>query len=105
LCLAAFIINLDTTIVNVASATHGSFGAAIRIAKQAYNTGHPVLAAQIHQAASTAFFHGFSVGCLAAAAVSAVGAIAAFALLPAKRTHLVAVDLEASLQTVAATEL
>jgi len=88
-----------------ARAAHGSVGAAIQVANQAGNTGHPVLAAQIHQAASAAFFHGFTAACLVAAAVSAIGAVAAFALLPAKRPHLPVDDLEASLHTVAATEL
>jgi EmrB/QacA subfamily drug resistance transporter len=89
----------------LARAAHGSVGAAIHVANQANNTGHPVLAAQIHQAASAAFFLGFSAGCLVAAGVSAIGAVAALALLPAKRTHLRVDDLEASLQTAAATEL
>jgi hypothetical protein len=86
-------------------AAHSSVGAAIHVANQANNTGHPVLAAQIHQAASAAFFHGFSAGCLVAAGVSAIGAVAALTLLPAKRTHLRVDELEASVQTAAATEL
>jgi hypothetical protein len=89
----------------LARAAHGSVGAAIQIAKQADNTGHPVLAAQIHQAVSAAFFHGFSAGCIVAAGVSAAGAIAAFSLLPAKRNHLRVDDLETSLQTAAVAEL
>jgi EmrB/QacA subfamily drug resistance transporter len=76
-------------------AVHGSVGAAIQVAKQADNSGQPVLATQIRQAASAAFFHGFS----------AIGAIAAFALLPAKRTRLPVDDLAASLQTANVTEL
>jgi hypothetical protein len=77
----------------------GSVGAALQIAKQANISGHPVLATQIHQAASAAFFHGFSAGCLVTAGVSAIGVIAAFVLLPAKKSHLPGDDLEASLQT------
>jgi EmrB/QacA subfamily drug resistance transporter len=88
-----------------ARAAHGSVGAAIKVANQAGNTGHPALAAQIHQAASAAFFHGFTAACLVAAAVSAIGAVAAFALLPAKRPHLRIDDLETSLHTAAVTEL
>ncbi|HEX4862727.1 MAG TPA: MFS transporter [Acidimicrobiales bacterium] len=88
----------------VAHAAHSSVGAAIQIAKQTDNTGHPVLAAQIHQATSSAFFHGFSAGCLVAAGVAAIGAFAAFALLPAKRTHLPVDVLKASLQTAGVTE-
>jgi EmrB/QacA subfamily drug resistance transporter len=85
----------------LARAAHGSVGAAIQVAKQADNSGQSVLAAQIHQAASAAFFHGFSVGCLVAAGISAIGAIAAFALLPARQTHVLVNDPEASLQTAA----
>jgi hypothetical protein len=40
-----------------------------------------------------------------AAGVSAIGAIAALALLPASRSHLPVDDLEASLQTASLTEL
>jgi hypothetical protein len=39
------------------------------------------------------------------AGVSAVGVAAAFVLLPARQTHVPLDDPEASLQTVAATEL
>jgi EmrB/QacA subfamily drug resistance transporter len=89
----------------LARAAHGSVGAAVQAANYADNSGHPVLAAQINQAASSAFFHGFSAGCVVAAAVSTIGAIAAFAFLPAKRTHLRVDDLEASLHAAAVTEL
>ena len=89
----------------LASAAHGSVGAAIQVANQADKTGHPVLAVQIHQAASAAFFHGFSAGCLVAAGVSAIGVVAALALLPARRSGLTIDDLEAPPQTAAVTEL
>jgi EmrB/QacA subfamily drug resistance transporter len=85
----------------LAGVAHGSVGAALQIAKQANISGHPVLATQIHHAASAAFFHGFSAGCLVTACVSAIGVIAAFVLLPAKKTHLPGDGLEASLQTAA----
>jgi len=86
-------------------AAHGSVGAALGIAKQVGDSGHPVLATQINQAASVAFFHGFSAGCLVAAAVSAVGAIAAFALLPAKQINVPLEFPADSPQHVAASEL
>jgi hypothetical protein len=89
----------------LAGAAHGSVGGAIQVAKQAANTGHPVLAAQVHQAASSAFFHGFSASCLVVAGVSAIGVAAAFVLLPARQTHVPVDDLEATLQTATVTEL
>jgi hypothetical protein len=88
----------------LARAAHGSVGAAIQIVKNVDRSGHPALAAQIHQAASDAFFHGFSVGCLVAAGVSAVGAITALALLPAIGTYLPTDEHESPLQPVAATQ-
>jgi EmrB/QacA subfamily drug resistance transporter len=89
----------------LARAAHGSVGTAIQIVKQADDSGHRVLGAQIHQAVSAAFFHGFGVGCLVAAGVSAIGAMAAFALLPARRSHLRVDDLETSFETAVLTEL
>jgi EmrB/QacA subfamily drug resistance transporter len=81
----------------LAETAHGSVGAAIQVANRAAVTGHPALAAQLHQAASMAFFHGFSAGCRLAAAVAAVGALAAAALLPSKPVHRRADQLEASI--------
>jgi hypothetical protein len=63
---------------------HDSVGAALEIAHRTAATGRPVLGAQVHAAASGAFFDGFSAGCLVAAGVSAAGAIMATILLPAR---------------------
>ena len=48
--------------------------------------GHPALAAAIHDAASSAFFHGFHAANYLAAGVAAAGAVMALALLPAQPT-------------------
>ena len=59
-------------------------GAALEIAHRASLAGSPALGAQVHAAASGAFFDGLSAGCLVAAGVSAAGALMAAALLPAQ---------------------
>src|SRR5262249_57039292 len=67
----------------LASTAHNSVGTALEIASRANQARHPALAASIHHAASTAFFHGLGIACLLAAGVSAAGAVAALVLLPA----------------------
>src|SRR4051794_3377190 len=69
-----------------ASTAHDSVGRAFALANQTSHHGHPALANAVHAAASNAFFHGFSAGCLVAAGVSAVAAIGALVLLPAHPT-------------------
>ncbi len=69
-----------------ARTAHDSVGRAFALANQTSGNGHPALADAVHAAASNAFFHGFSVGCLVAAGVSAVAAIGALVLLPAHPT-------------------
>ncbi|HEY3188705.1 MAG TPA: MFS transporter [Solirubrobacteraceae bacterium] len=66
----------------VAGGAHDSVGAALEVAGHATAAGHPALGAQIHAAASGAFFDGLSAGCLVAAGVAAAGAVFAAALLP-----------------------
>jgi EmrB/QacA subfamily drug resistance transporter len=68
----------------LAHVAHNSVGAALDVAHGAAASGHAALAAQVHEAASSAFFRGLSAGCLVAAGVSAAGAIMAAALLPAQ---------------------
>jgi hypothetical protein len=58
----------------------GAFGAADKLAA----TGHGDIAAVLRDAASAAFFHGFEVACLVAAAGALAGALAAAILLPAQ---------------------
>src|SRR5467141_2004882 len=69
-----------------AGTAHDSVGRAYALANQTSHNGHLALADAVHAAASNAFFHGFSVGCLVAAGVSAVAAIGALVLLPAHPT-------------------
>jgi hypothetical protein len=62
---------------------HDSVGRALELANRTSLNGHPALANAVHEAASNAFFHGFSAACLVAAGVSAVAAIGTLLLLPA----------------------
>jgi EmrB/QacA subfamily drug resistance transporter len=68
----------------VSRAAHASVGAAVAVAGGLRGTGHTTLARGVHDAATSAFFHGFSSANLLAAGVAAVGAIMALALLPAQ---------------------
>src|SRR6516164_8871253 len=54
----------------LARTAHNSVGAALELANRTSLNGHPALGHGIHAAASSAFFHGFSAGCLLAAGVS-----------------------------------
>jgi MFS family permease len=68
----------------VADSAHRSVGAALGAAGQLHASGHTSLARTLHDAASTAFFHGFGAACLVAAGVAAAGAVLAAALIPAQ---------------------
>jgi EmrB/QacA subfamily drug resistance transporter len=68
----------------VADSAHRSVGAALGAAGQLDASGHTSLARTLHDAASTAFFHGFGAACLVAAGVAAAGAVLAAALIPAQ---------------------
>jgi EmrB/QacA subfamily drug resistance transporter len=70
----------------VARAAHGSVGAALTAADKLAHAGHPMLAAAIHNAASSAFFHGFHAANYVSAGVAAAGAVMALTLLPAQPT-------------------
>jgi hypothetical protein len=63
---------------------HESVGAALGVAGGLTHAGQPALAGIVHDAAASAFFHGFSAANLLAAGVAAVGAVMALALLPAR---------------------
>jgi hypothetical protein len=64
----------------VARSAHGSLGAALSAAGHV-GRGHPRLATGIHDAANSAFFHGFTAANYVAAGVTAAGALMAVALL------------------------
>jgi EmrB/QacA subfamily drug resistance transporter len=67
-----------------ADAAHSSVGGALGAADQLSAAGHGDLAAALREGASAAFFHGFEIACLVAAAVAIAGAIIAVALIPAQ---------------------
>jgi hypothetical protein len=56
------------------------------VADQLAHAGHPALAAAIHNAASSAFFHGLHAADWVAAGAAAAGAVMALLLLPAHPT-------------------
>jgi hypothetical protein len=68
---------------SVPAAGRSSVGAALGEAGTLGHTGHPRIAAAIHDAASAAFFRGFHAGDYVAAGVAAAGALIALVLLPA----------------------
>src|SRR3954469_5261012 len=67
-----------------AQAAHDSIGAAFEVAHRTTIAGHPAMGAHVHDIASSAFFSGWSGGCLVAAGVSVAAAIMAALLLPAQ---------------------
>jgi hypothetical protein len=84
-----YINKLDTTLTArvpnaAAAAAHDSVGAAFAAAAQLDAAGQTGPASALRDAASTAFFEGFGVACLVAAAIAAVGASLAAWLLPAQ---------------------
>ena len=70
----------------IAQTARASVGAALTAAGRLDSAGHPALASAIHDAANSAFFHGFTTANYLAAGVAAVGAVMALALLPAHPT-------------------
>src|SRR5205823_4983285 len=82
----------------LAHAAHSSVGAALSVAAHLGAGGQATLAGAVHSAASGAFMHGLSAGCLVAAGVSAAGAVMAAVLLPAQPTS----TLEPTRRTLAA---
>jgi EmrB/QacA subfamily drug resistance transporter len=69
---------------SIVRSAQSSVGAAIGVAGDLQASGHPQVARALNSAASAAFFYGFSVACLLAAAVSAGGACVALWLVPAR---------------------
>jgi EmrB/QacA subfamily drug resistance transporter len=67
----------------IAHTAHASVGAALTLAAKLAQVGHPALAVRIHDAAGSAFFHGFHAANYVSAGVAAAGALMALALLPA----------------------
>ena len=70
----------------VGRSAHASLGAALTAAGHLAGAGHPALAMALHNAASSAFFRGFTAATYLAAGVAAAGGVMALALLPAHPT-------------------
>jgi EmrB/QacA subfamily drug resistance transporter len=68
----------------LAHVAHESVGAALEVAGRLSQAGRASLAAEVRHAASGAFIHGLSAGCLVAGGVAIAGAIMAALLLPAQ---------------------
>jgi EmrB/QacA subfamily drug resistance transporter len=69
---------------DLAGGAHRSVGIAFGTASQLNARGHPQLAASLHDAASTAFFHGFETAVLVAAGIALAGSVVALILIPAQ---------------------
>ena len=78
---AALPATLPRTLANLAGQ---SVGAALGVSGQLAAHGQGAAAAAVHQAATSAFDHGLSVGCVVAAAIALAGALLAAAFLPAQ---------------------
>jgi hypothetical protein len=76
---------LPHTLTNLA---RQSIGAAFGVSGQLAAHGHTAAAAAVRQAATTAFDHGLSVGCVVAAAVALAGALLAAVFLPAQPSQM-----------------
>jgi hypothetical protein len=68
----------------VTAIAHQSLGAAYAVAGQAAAAGHGALGQAVRNAATNAFLHGLSIGCLVAGGVAAAGAVLAVLFLPAQ---------------------
>ncbi len=68
----------------LAAVAHQSVGAALSVASRVSGLGQPAAGAAVRQAATQAFLHGLSVGCLVAGGVAATGALLAVLFLPAQ---------------------
>ena len=68
----------------VSAVAHQSVGAALGVSAEVAAAGHPAAAAALRDAATAAFLHGLSVGCLVAGGVAAAGAVLAALFLPAQ---------------------
>ena len=72
--------------VAASNTAHSSIGAALAVSNNLRQAGHATLAGNVHDAASSAFFHGFATADLVTAGIAAAAAIMALAFLPAHPT-------------------
>jgi EmrB/QacA subfamily drug resistance transporter len=70
-----------------ADVAHRSVGGAFEAATELTAGHHAALGRALHDAATSAFFDGFAVACLAAAGVAVAGAVMAAAFIPAQPPH------------------
>jgi EmrB/QacA subfamily drug resistance transporter len=80
---------LDTALPNslpraLNDAAHQSVGGAFQVAGRLSAHGQPSISALVRSAATTAFDHGLSIGCVVAAIVAGTGALLAVTFLPAQ---------------------
>ncbi len=78
----------------LSTAAHQSIGEALSLAGQVKAAGHPTIGAAIHAAATNAFIHGVSIGCLVAGGVAVAGAVMAVVFLPAQPPSAAAPTVE-----------
>jgi hypothetical protein len=74
---------------------HQSVGAAYAVSGRVSAAGHPAAGQAIHLAATNAFLHGLSIGCVVAGSVAAAGAVAAAVFLPAQPPAVATAPAEA----------
>ena len=74
---------------------HQSVGAAYAVSGRVSAAGHPAAGQGIHLAATNAFLHGLSIGCVVAGSVAAAGAVAAAVFLPAQPPAVATAPAEA----------
>ena len=77
-----------------------SVGAAFAVSSKVSAAGHPAIGQAIHLAATNAFLHGLSIGCVVAGSVAAAGAVAAVLFLPAQPPSLAAEPAETKARPV-----
>jgi EmrB/QacA subfamily drug resistance transporter len=68
----------------ISAIAHQSLGAAYAVSGQVAAAGHGALGLAVRNAATNAFLHGLSIGCLVAGGVAAAGAVLAMLFLPAQ---------------------
>jgi EmrB/QacA subfamily drug resistance transporter len=69
---------------HIVAVAHQSAGAALAVSSKITAAGHPAVGQALQHAATNAFLHGLSIGCLVAGGVAAAGAILAVVFLPAQ---------------------
>lgn len=87
----------------ISAIAHQSVGAAFAVSGRVTAAGHPAIGQAIHHAATNAFLHGLSIGCLVAGLIAAAGALMAVLFLPAQPASPAAEPAEAKPQPASLT--